>query len=75
MALRKQKGYLKIGLPLLVTEEGEWAEPRHRSWDEPREGHERVLDDQRGDLGGVSAKKGRWWGGDLLHVGCGRRGQ
>ena len=42
--------YLEKGLPLLVAEEGERAEPGHRGRNEPREGHECVLDDKCGDL-------------------------
>lgn len=33
---RKKGGYLEVGLPLFVAEEGERAEQRHRGWDEPR---------------------------------------
>lgn len=42
--------YLEIRFPLLVAEEGERAQPRHRRRDKPWEGHECVLDDERGDL-------------------------
>jgi hypothetical protein len=42
--------YLEIGLPFLVAEEGERAQQRHRGRNEPREGHECVLDDECSDL-------------------------
>ncbi len=45
--------YLEVGLPLLVAEEGERAEPGHCGWDKPRKRHERVLDDEGADLARV----------------------